>query len=92
MKTIKGEIVKHFIEDHNRLLQSASLLTHNVHPNEIVQIGEVSLKPSGIRADGLDFTAKFQIRTTTVFYFGTITDDWMIENEGIAGRKADGRL
>ncbi|MEJ0056130.1 MAG: hypothetical protein WDN75_10970 [Bacteroidota bacterium] len=92
MKTVRAEIVKHFLEEHKSLLEGASLLTHNVHPNEIVQIGDVKLKPSGSRADGLDFNAKFQVGPTTVFYFGTITDNWQIENEGVAGRKADGLM
>ena len=89
MKSVKETIVDHFREDHKRLLGGAALSTGNIHPNDILQVGDVQLNPSGTDK-GLDFTASFQIGRMKVFYFGTITDDWRIENEAIAGRNADG--
>ncbi len=92
MKSVKETIVSHFIEEHKRLLGGAALSPGQVHPNEISQVGDINLNPSGSNGDGLDFTASFQVGRTKVFYFGTITDDSRIVNEGVAGRNADGSL
>ncbi len=92
MKTIKEKIVNHFVNNHKKLLGGASFPSGNVHPADIIPVGDIRLQQNPSNGQSLDFTANFQIGRMTVFYFGTIKGDWSIENEAIAGRNSDGTL
>jgi hypothetical protein len=87
----KTTIINHFLEEHGRLLGGASLSPGRVHPADIVPIGEVTLRP-GTDQNSQDFTARFQVGSVSVFYFGTITDNGRFTNEAVTGRRADGTM
>ena len=90
MDKIQVSIVDHFRENHQRLLSGASMSSANVHPSDIVPIGEVRIAPSG--DNDLEFTANFKVGPSTVSYFGTIDYNLKIVDEAISRRNSDGTL
>ena len=90
MDKIQVSIVDHFRENHQRLLGSTLLTSGNVHPSDIVPIGEVRIAPSG--DNDLEFTANFKVGPSTVSYFGTIDYNLRIVDEAISSRNSDGSL